>query len=351
MLKFTFTPRLPTYSAPLSPRPIFTDWIIAETVISESVDKTYGCICCLCFLIGTVGNVVSFLHFKSKKRDVSSVIYMFITATDIVISVSSLPVGISYLSRRQPGTLFGNEYSCVASYYMWMIAILLSVFLVLCLTVARTISLLRPFLKQRIRYLVISVTMYTLIMFAKVASAHSLDIMYVGFSSFLSRCDLKLRDRPPDKENESGFVASSVSFNMVYTVPLLVVVVSCVISVVVLTRRNRNVQQRELQQSRNRATVTILLFALLYGICSTPLVVHLLIISYCLITEDWGFYFYMYWFDENKFYVAFISSLLPAVNSAANPILYFWRMKPLREYTTAGIRKILRRPVAVINRQ
>ena len=82
-------------------------------VYDDAANVTYGCMFCLCFLIGTVGNVVSFLLFKSKKRDISNVIYMIITANDIVISALSLPVGISYLSGRQPGILFDNKYDCV----------------------------------------------------------------------------------------------------------------------------------------------------------------------------------------------------------------------------------------------
>ena len=71
--------------------------------VSLYADVTYGSILFLSFLIGTLGNIASFLYFKSKKRDISNVIYMLTTVNDIVASVAVLPVVYPYLSQRRPG--------------------------------------------------------------------------------------------------------------------------------------------------------------------------------------------------------------------------------------------------------
>ena len=68
---------------------------VNDDYLNHAADVTYGTILCLCFLLGTVGNIVSFLYFKAKKRDISSVVYMLITANDIAVSVAVVPVGIS----------------------------------------------------------------------------------------------------------------------------------------------------------------------------------------------------------------------------------------------------------------
>ena len=133
----------------------------------------------------------------------------------------------------------------------------------------------------------------------------------------------------------------SVSMSIFYTTPAIVVSMSCVISVVVLTRKNRNVRQRELQQSRNRATVTILLFALLYGVCNIPLVIHQVLFSSSVISKSPQTFLDLYKFDKHTYYRNATVALLPAANSAANPILYFWRMPALREYIMSGIRRML----------
>ena len=50
----------------------------------------------------------------------------------------------------------------------------------------------------------------------------------------------------------------------------------------------------------------------------------------------------MYQFDTQNYYHNTERNLLIAANSAANPILYFWRMPALKEYTLSCIRKISR---------
>ena len=131
--------------------------------INEAVYYLNGTVCCLCFLVGTFGNIVSFLYFKLKKRNISSVIYMLITANDIVVSITVLPVAISFFSKGKPGILFGNKYGCAAWENLWRIAIYYSVFLVLCLCVTRSISLLRPFLRHKIKYFLIAVLVMALV--------------------------------------------------------------------------------------------------------------------------------------------------------------------------------------------
>ena len=108
-----------------------------------------------------------------------------------------------------------------------------------------------------------------------------------------------------------------------------------------LTRRNQHVQQRELQQSRNRATVTILLFALLYGVCNVPFVVSQILLTHFSVTKNLRKFDILFTFDSLFYYRTATHILLLAVNSAANPILYFWRIPSLREYTLTGIRRIL----------
>ena len=309
-----------------------------------------GSICCLCFIFGTLGNIFSFLYFKSKKRDISNVIYMLITANDIVVSITVLPVGISFLSQGQPGLIFGNKYGCAVWDCTWRVTVSFSVFLVLCLCITRTMSMLRPFKIQKIRYLLIALMIYFVINLARTLIWNFLDSAWVQYFPERSRCDTYVDVLGPNSKAALYFL--DAINNIFYTTPAIVVAISCVISVVVLTRRNRNVQQRELQQSRNRATVTILLFALLYGVCNIPLVSLYVVYVYCLSINNFKFISDFKKLDKHAIYMNAIKTLLLAANSAANPLLYFWRMPALREYITSGMRRMLglnrvvRRPAA-----
>ena len=303
---------------------------------NQFVDVIYGSICCVCFLIGSSGNLASFLYFKSKKRDVSSVIYVMITTNDMVISIAVLPVGISLLSKREKGFLFGDDKVCVAWLYLWTLAVSFSIFLVLCLSVTRTISLLCPFRRQKIRYLIVAVLLYISLQLGSFIAVYVMleSHLEVVFTPFYSRCGLFVYGTP----EEHVVLTMDISRNITFIAPAFVVAVSCVTSAVFLTRSNKNAQRRGLRQSRNKATVTILLFALVYGVCNIPMVVDYIFTTYGYHTNDMEWYFNLYKFDRQGYYQNAMKTQLLAVNSAANPILYFWRMPPLRDF----MRRILR---------
>ena len=64
---------------------------------------------------------------------------------------------------------------------------------------------------------------------------------------------------------------------LTYVVAAFAVAICCVISVIKLTKQKQEDRSRELQQARNKATMTILLFALVYGVCNVPLVIDFVI--------------------------------------------------------------------------
>ena len=305
-----------------------------------AADVIYGLICVSFSFVGVLGNIFSFFFFKAKKRDISTVIYMLITGCDIVISIFVFPVGISLFSQRNPGPIFGNKISCTAWVYAWHSAILLSYFLVICLSITRTFSLLRPFERLKIKKIFLSVTLFTVL-----ALVHSLWYYIKGgykvaFSPGNSKCVMI----PFLKESHVILIYFVVfGRGIFYVAPMFVVAISCVMSAVLLSRKNENVQQRELQQSRNRATITILLFALLYGTCNILHVIHVIMqMVYVFGRMSASIFEIFYKFDVYGYYFTAIGTLLIAANSAVNPILYLWRMPRLRDYVLAEPRKYLK---------
>ena len=210
----------------------------------------------------------------------------------------------------------------------------------MCLSITRTISLLRPFRQQNVSYLMVAVIIYILVNLIQTVVLNMVMGMEIIYISNLLSC----RISPPRSFTSAQIHQTSVitfMANMQYIAPAFVVATSCVISAVLLTRGNKLVHQREQQQSRNRATVTILLFALLYGVCNIPLVFDLIVITYCMHTGNMKWYMTeLYKFDTQGYYQTSMRTILLFINSAANPILYFWRMPPLRDFTLASIRRI-----------
>ena len=316
---------------------------------NDAADISYGLFCCLCFLIGTFGNVVSFVYFISKKKDISNVIYIMVTGNDIVISLMMLPMGISYLSMRRPGIFFGSDYGCDVWYFLWNLSLQFSIFLTICLSVCRTISLYDPFRRQKIRSLIIAVVIFLTVSLAKMIVSYIMliDIIEARFDIKFVNCIMKLIQWNAESDENSIFISNDNFDNVFFQIlPAFVVAISSAVSVAILTRKNENVQQRELQQSRDRATVTILLFAMLYEVCNIPNVVNRIFVLHVKTSGDISdiyWYFDMFEFDKYRYFANMITYLLLGANSAANPVLYFWRMPNLREQVITGIMRLLNR--------
>ena len=318
-----------------------TSWYttVTKPAYNEEADITYGSICCLFFTIGTTGNLISFIYFKSKRRDISNVIYMIITGIDILISFTILPVGISSLSNRQPGPWFESKYGCVVWVYLWHITVSISIFLVMCLSICRTLALLRPFKRQNIKYLIISVITYSVLLLALTIRVHMYEFTYIEYVPKFLICVISAYY---NATKGTDFFILLVIRSLTYIAPAVVVATSCIISTMLLKRSGVQVQQEELQRSRNRATVTILLFALLYGVCNIPLITDYILQTYMWFINDYKWYTSLYQFDTQYYYSNATQTILLAANSAANPVLYFWRMPRLKEGTLSSIRRISR---------
>ena len=308
---------------------------MAEETFNIAADKLYGSFCCLCFVVGTTGYIISFLHFKSKKRNISSVIYMLITASDILVSVAMLPRGLSYLSGRKPGILFGDKYGCEVSFHSYVAAQDFSVFLATCLSISRTISLLYPFRRQKVKHLFLAVSTFLLATLVKTVGVTLYFDMEAEFDIWSAFCGVFIYNKL------SGVTVKIISTTILFIIPIFVVAISGVISLVLLTRRNRNVKQKELQQSRNRATVTILLFALIFEICNVFFAVYFFLLGYSFITDNSNLFDKVFKFDKTYYFRQAIF-LLCAGNSAANPVLYFSRIPSLKEKAIGSIRRFVR---------
>ena len=104
---------------------------------------------CLCFLIGFPGNCVSLTYFiRTQKRNLPTLLYITACCIDIVSCVIHLPVTANLLNKRNPG-LLGNEVFCMIWRPMLIIAQMISMFVVMMLSVTRTIVILFPFYKIR----------------------------------------------------------------------------------------------------------------------------------------------------------------------------------------------------------
>ena len=116
-----------------------------ENLLTETEYRIYdtllAVILSLCTLVGLPGNLLSLIYFYSANKRDSSLIYTMVSAIDICTCVVHFPVMIALYNTRQPG-LFGNSSFCVIWIVVYNYVQLMSMFLVMLLSVSRTITLI-----------------------------------------------------------------------------------------------------------------------------------------------------------------------------------------------------------------
>ena len=116
-----------------------------------------------------------------------------------------------------------------------------------------------------------------------------------------------------------------------YTAPLLPILVSCSISIQVIKSSHLQTHENLLAVRRKEATWTIVLFTLLYAVFNVPAALYEILGAVDLYTEN-RFDFFS-WDLGHRYFRDMISVLSIGLNAAANPALYFWRMKGMRTST------------------
>ena len=343
---------MPTSSPPpptLSPSST-TPWVTDQIIFNTLADNILGLISITVFLVGTLGNIISFLYFRSKKRDMSSVTYMLITATDTIISMTVCPVGVSFLSGREPGLFFGNDVICTIWWHIWETALRLSIFLVACMSVTRTIALLKPFYSQKTRYMILAVVISLTLNIVQMTGFQIVKIELIEFDPPSARPVLFINNVTTHVTFQFLMIMRGVN----YVFPFITILISCsVAAVILLTKRKEDGAQAVKHQSKKRATITIMLFAMVYFACNIHLVWILFLFACAPSTAHkiWPWFFV----HTHGYLNTTIDTLLLAANSAANPVLYFWRMSRLRDFALcrkrrgSRRRKTVRYPCGVYN--
>ena len=131
---------------------------------SKPGDTFLGTILILCSALGIPGNLLSlsyFLHTKNVKN-VSALLYKAICLVDLTTSVFTLPAAHVLFTARRPG-LFNNYTFCVTWVVIYEYLQVMSIFLVMLISVTRSVSIVSPARKIPARAVLLAIILYTLL--------------------------------------------------------------------------------------------------------------------------------------------------------------------------------------------
>ena len=211
------------------------------------------------------------------------------------------------------------------------------------LTISRTVCLIFPFRQVKPRLIRILTALYTgLILFQALVP-----FWYEKTYSYNKACVqcFSLLHEIFDPRSPEFIVFYACLILVEYCAPIVPILASCILSVVKLHTcqvPNSSSGCASAYCKKATATVTVILFTLLYLICNIPLVVYELVGTAELYNPTG-----LLSFDGSGLYFRnFVAVHMVAINAVANCTLYFWRISAIRRWCVVLLsRCVMRTPM------
>ena len=286
----------------------------------------------ICTIVGLPGNTLSLIYFYSaKRRDFSSFIYTLVCCVDICTCVIHLPVMFSLYSFRKPG-LFAGRLFCIGWSVVFYYLQGISMFLVMLMSVSRSIKLVYSHHKINQKVLLYSFLLFSgfLLVIYNVPPAMSYgESLFYGYSLVDVYCYYDI-----DKEPLSYI--DQLIHSIIIGVTPTITTVSFAVFVFVLFRKSRVSQK---SNKKYRAAVTMAMFSALFLTCNIPCLLNNILWFLTELCYEKEYPEPFYSGDFMFFYSWLISDVVCTVlNASLNPLLYLCRMQ--------GLNKWFRRKVA-----
>ena len=355
---------------------------------SSAVKKSFGLVFTMGMICGVPANLLALVYFCKRQSNPASnkrymtLLYRVITLVDTLICLLVFPLVESLwrISRdedektnnaRQGGrinndtlqslpTLFGEPTFCTIWGLLWNVLSVLSVYLVGILSFSRCQLLLHPLSTLNIFRPALLLSFLTLFIVVEKLVAHLATSSFYkgveyGFDRKLGVCYVL------SEENSSDYIlAQSVMFTILLGLPVLPIIGSFVVSVYKLREarmRERKVKSGDTSKHR-QATTTVILITGMYILCNLP------VLSFYMFIWVGGYTCFFKALSEDlegqkkicagsslrKRELLMMSmiwvacyTLLVLINSTLNPLIYFTRIKELRDSLAKQRDTILRR--------
>ncbi|KAL5253330.1 hypothetical protein ACHWQZ_G013200 [Mnemiopsis leidyi] len=324
--------------------------------VNTITNSIFGVIYVVCTVFGTPGNILAVLYFRSgrmqqgsqstrRKMSVNKAyfdqLFQVICITDAIICLSVVPNAVSFFDNRSRAW-FDNDIFCSGWGLLWEILPYFSVFLVGVMSISRLVVLISPLLTLNSTAMFCCVSGYAVYLTLRSIVPVSLSMAEYVFD----RTDVFCFELPVKSSSQSASQLGYWRFNTISRLlqlafPIFPIILSSVAIVSTLFLLSRKQARRNKTTTPgSSATVTVLIFTLVYILCNLPGTANYLLMVLALkggCSEEcyhtvYAGYNILIWYSWNFTYV-----LCVAVNSAVNPAIYCLRMSEFREYLSERV--------------
>ena len=303
----------------------------------QTPDILIASLAVILIVFGLVGNSTSLIYFwQRRKGSIHPKLYVLICSADILTCLIFLPVLVSLFNNRNPG-IFLNPIFCK----IWTLAMTLvwklTMFLVMLVSVTRTLALTYPYYIIRSGFIMLSVGIYAGIICLVDVGVIAGGWFTAEYKDNEAMCEIRI----------SGGEKRAPHYFYSFLIQIELLLLSAVVFLSFVFGTYRLIKKRKERNSRRskmvlgsredtmflQVSVTIAIFTAVFLSCHLP--VYFLQLSYFL-TEYTDKFKRL--FQENKFAIWYAHLVcrffLGLLNAAINPCLYFSRMPNYRSWTT-----------------
>ena len=310
---------------------------------------TFGLIETTCAIIGAPGNALILSYFifklKSKDRSASTFLYIWISLVDLVICLLNFASAVSDFNLGE-AAMFGNKHFCNIAGFLWNVSKHMSVFMIAVLSIARTVTITFPFLKVTRVCVTIPVIIYLIILVVQSSlpfvfltdlgtGGYTYEIEY-AFCFFYIHQVFENESLPYQILNNWEAFGNTL-------LPLPIITISCCVTVYQLSRSG--IRNYEGEKTKREATITILILTGAFIALNTPICLMWFLSLPWVHRDGWEWVSKLFG-DSFLTCIKLIAFTSFGINSLVNVVVYFCRLKGLRQH----FREIIRKPEALVRR-
>ena len=187
---------------------------------------------------------------------------------DIVSALVSIPVIVTLFTSRDP-VMFGNGAFCLIWTVLFYYLLRISIFLVLLISVTRTMGMTLPMYKTKPRTVMLSLVVYSAIILI-------IDTVYLSTGMLRMR----YRDKEAfcemfEPENVQKYTTTTAIYfiliKLEIIVPSVLIIISFIVGTLALVRRIESCKKMKKDETQFRnASITVTLFTATYLVCYLP---------------------------------------------------------------------------------
>ena len=276
-----------------------------------------------------------FRYFLRRRKSAATTVYRVITITDAISCLNAYPVIGTLLNNRDPGP-FSQYYFCQFWGITWEPLPYFSVFLVLLISVLRTVGLVKPLVRISKKKVAIAMVVYAVFLMVRFLTGTVLFGAYeYDYTSSYSYIHI---------HNETYQWLDLYLAMVLLMLPILPIIISAAITSYFVLRSGLKLNaktrspQKSSTRSKRHATVTVLIFTLVYIACNIPVTITIVWFSTLVFTDFTKDIFRSLNIALfTKYYIwptTFV--ILVQLNAGINPIIYFLRMLEFRSAVGNG---------------